>query len=69
MQFIGIVSLSALLWWNGFITTLLWWDNGGLKNIAMVGARNSAVLRNGCNTYYKEECFSLWKEGGLMEKS
>jgi hypothetical protein len=47
------------------------WDNGGLKNIAMVGARDwdLVVVRNGCNTYYKEECSGLRKEGGLTEKS
>jgi hypothetical protein len=69
LQFNGIVLVSELLCWNDFIGTLLWWDNGGLKNIVMVGARNLVVVRNGCNTYYQEEFYGLRKEGGLIEKN
>ncbi len=50
--------------WVGFYdgTILYFHCYGGImeiKKIVMVGARDSMVVWNGCNTYYKEECSSL----------
>jgi hypothetical protein len=60
IQWNGTTELvSVMEWFHNCITMVLGWDEGGLKNLAMVGSGDFMVAGNGYNS-----CCREWHFGG-----